>query len=82
MWAAVATFLFGADLATWQVAAFGPVGATTGFAIYGGYALVFSTRRVGAVYRRFARGVEAVFGLTFGAFGLKLLIDGGRALRG
>ena len=81
MWAAVATFLFGAGLATWQVALFGPVGALSGFAIYGTYAVLFSTRAAGSFYRRFARGVESVFGAAFGAFGVKLILDGIRTLR-
>lgn len=81
MWAAVATFLFGAGLSTAQVAGFGPLGTLSGFVIYGAYALLFSTRAVGALYRRFTRSVEAVFGAAFGLFGAKLLWDGARALR-
>ena len=81
MWGAVATFLFGAGLSTVQVASFAPIGAVTGFAIYGGYAWLFSTRGAGAFYYRFARGVEAAFGLAFGAFGLMLVPSGLRSLR-
>ena len=81
MWGAVATFLFGAGLTTLQVASFAPIGAATGFAIYGGYAWLFSTCGAGALYRRFARVVKAAFGLAFGAFGLMLLASGLRSLR-
>ena len=81
MWAAVATFLFGQGLATWQVAAFGPVGALSGFAIYGSYALLFSTGTAGRFFRRFARATEAVFGAAFGLFGASLIRDGVSTLR-
>ena len=72
---------FGAGLTTLQVASFAPIGAATGFAIYGGYAWLFSTCGAGALYRRFARVVKAAFGLAFGAFGLMLLASGLRSLR-
>lgn len=81
MWAAVATFLFGAGLGTWQVALFGPVGATSGFLIYGGYAVLFSTQTVGGVFRRFTRSVETLFGAAFGVIGAKLIFDGARTIR-
>ncbi|WP_179380393.1 LysE family translocator [Jannaschia marina] len=81
MWASVAVVLFGAGLSTAEVALFGPVGATSGFLIYGSYALLFSTRAVGSLYRRFTRAVEALFGLAFGTFGAKLVVDGVRDLR-
>ena len=81
MWAAVATFLFGAGLANWQVMAFAPVGATSGFLIYGFYAWLFSTERAHRGYARAARGIEGVFAGAFGLMGGKLIYDGVRELR-
>lgn len=82
MWSAVGTVLFAANLETWQVALFGPVGAISGFIIYGSYALLFSTTSSSKVYKRFARWIEAAFGASFGALGSKLVIDGARELKG
>ncbi len=81
MWAAVATFLFGAGLTAPQVLAFGPVGAISGFVIYGFYAVVFSTGIASRSYQRFARWFETVFAAAFGGLGGKLLFDGLRELR-
>ncbi|MBO6638831.1 MAG: LysE family translocator [Roseitalea sp.] len=81
MWAAVATFLFGAGLSPAQVLAFGPVGALSGLIIYGGYALLFSTGLAARSYSRFARWIEAAFGAAFGALGGRLLVDGIREMR-
>lgn len=81
MWSAVGTFLFGSGLDAWQVAAFGPVGAASGLAIYGTYALLFSTGLAARTYARFARWVEAGLGAAFGAIGGGLLLDGARELR-
>jgi threonine efflux protein len=82
MWAAVATFLFGAGLTPAQVLAFGPVGALSGFVVYGTYALLFSTGLASRTYQRFARWIELAFGAAFGALGGKLFYDGVRELRG
>jgi len=81
MWSAVAVFLFGAGLETWQVALFGPVGATSGFIIYGSYSILFSTGTAIKLYKRFARWFEAVFCASFALLGTKLVFDGVRALR-
>ena len=43
--------------------------------IFVGYALLFSSRRITAVYTRLRRGFEAVFALAFGAAGLKILTE-------
>ena len=82
MWAAVASFLFGAGLTWWQVLAFGPLGALSGLAIYGTYALLFSTGIAMRGYARFARVVEALFAAAFGAMGAALIWSGVRELRG
>ena len=81
MWSAVATFLFGSGLDTWQVALFGPVGAISGLVIYGGYALLFSTDTAIAFYKKSTRLVESIFSAAFALLGGKLLIDGIRTLR-
>ncbi|MBX2836304.1 MAG: LysE family translocator [Gammaproteobacteria bacterium] len=81
MWSAVATYLFGANLTTAQVALFGPVGAVSGLLIYGSYAFLFSTGSATVLYQRFSQGVETLFAASFGLFGGKLLIDGVRELR-
>ena len=81
MWAAVATFLFGAGLEPWQVFLFGPICALSGFAIYGTYAVLFSTGLASRTYQRFSRWFETLFSAAFGALGGKLLYDGVRELR-
>ena len=82
MWAAVATFLFGQGLTAWQVLAFGPIGAASGFAIYGTYALLFSTGLAVRGYARFARWVEGAFAAIFGIMGGSLVLSGLREARG
>ncbi len=81
MWAAVATFLFGAGLQPVEVLAFGPLGALSGFLIYGGYAVLFSTGLASRTYQRFARGIELLFSASFGALGGKLVYDGLKELK-
>lgn len=81
MWAAVASFLFGSGLEAWQVLAFGPIGALSALLIYGTYGVMFSTRTAVSLYARAARGIEALFGATFGAIGGKLVWDGMQELR-
>jgi len=82
MWSAVATVLYGAALQPWQVALFGPVGAISGFIIYGCYALLFSTGVANKFYTRFTRWIEAVFCISFGVLGGKLIFDGTKELAG
>ena len=81
MWAAVATFLFGAGLTPMQVIAFGPVGAFSGLVVYGFYAWLFSTQAAVKTYARASRGIEAVFAGAFGLLGGRLIYDGLRELR-
>ncbi|HZY67059.1 MAG TPA: LysE family transporter [Devosia sp.] len=81
MWSAIATFLFGAGLPMMGVLGFGPVVATSALLIYGAYGFVFSSRWASAVYQRFSRGVEFVFGAAFGCLGTLLIVAGVRALR-
>lgn len=81
MWAAVATFLFGAGLSAFQVLMFGPIGAISGFLIYGGYALLFSTGMANRAYKRFSRWIEFLFSASFGTLGGKLVLDGLREIK-
>ena len=76
MWAAVASFLFGQGLSALHVLAFGPLGAFSGFVIYGTYAWLFSTGIAMRGYARFSTWVEAVFASAFGAMGAGLLWSG------
>ena len=50
-------------------------------AVYGTYAVLFSTGLAMRAYRRTARYVEGAFGAIFGALGVKLVVDGIRELR-
>ena len=76
LWSAVATFLFGSGLSAVQVLGFGPIGFISAFVIYSIYAVLFSSGFAKRNYARFSRGIEAVFGLVFGAIGGKLASDG------
>lgn len=81
MWAAVATFLFGAGLSAPQVVAFGPLGAFSGLVVYGFYAWLFSTQAAVKSYARASRGIEAIFAGAFGLLGGRLIFDGLQELR-
>ncbi len=81
MWAAVASFLFGQEMSALHVLAFGPMGALSGFIIYGTYALLFSTGIAMRGYSRFSRWFEGVFATAFGAMGASLLWSGIRDVR-
>jgi len=81
MWAAVASYLFGQGLSAWHVLMFGPMGALSGFAIYGTYAYLFSTGVAVRAYGKFARFFEGVFAVTFGAMGASLIGSGLRDIK-
>ncbi len=81
-WAAIASFLFGSGLSTWQVAAFAPLASLSAIGVYGGYAFLLSTGGAVQTYRRFWRIIEAVFGSLFSAMGASLVIAGIRDVRG
>ena len=78
MWAAVASFLFGQGLGAPHVLAFGPMGAVSGLAIYGAYALLFSTGVATRGYARLSRWLEGAFATAFGAMGASLVWSGVR----
>ena len=80
MWAAVATFMLGSGLTPVQVMVFAPMGFATATLIYGTYGMVFSSGVARTLYARFARAMEAVFGVAFGAVGGGLLLGGVRDL--
>lgn len=69
MWAAVASFLFGAGLTDWQVLALGPVAALTALLIYGTYGVLFSSRVALGVYQKMTAPIEWAMGAAFGAMG-------------
>lgn len=75
MWSAVATFLYGSGLSPLQVLGFAPIGFTSALIVYGVYGLLFSSGLAKRAYARFARGIEAMFGLAFGTLGGKLVAD-------
>lgn len=79
MWTAVASYHFGQGLSAWHVLIFGPMGAFSGFVIYGAYAFLFSTGRLVRAYARFTRFFEVVFSAAFGIMGGSLIWS---ALRG
>lgn len=81
LWSAIATFLFGAGFNGLAVFALGPMMALTAVAVYGTYAVLFSSRPALGVYARFARGIELVFAGLFGTLGGVLLWAGIRDLR-
>jgi threonine/homoserine/homoserine lactone efflux protein len=74
-WSAITTFLYGSGLSAPQVLGFAPIAFISAMVIYTIYATLFSSRLAKQVYARFARGVEAVFGIAFGALGGKLMAD-------
>jgi threonine/homoserine/homoserine lactone efflux protein len=75
MWSAVATFLYGNGLSASQVLGFAPTGFVSALIVYGTYGALFSSGAAQRAYTRFARVIEAMFGLAFGAFGGKLVAD-------
>lgn len=80
MWGAVTTFMLGSELSPTEVMGFAPIGFLTALVIYGTYSLLFSTGVVRAVYGRFVKGAEALFGLAFGTVGGGLVAGGIRDL--
>lgn len=81
MWLAVSAFVFSAGVTPVQFLLFIPIGSLTAIAIYGGYAILFSTGAAQAIFSRFARWFEAAFGAVFGALGARLIADGIREAR-
>lgn len=78
MWAAVATFMFGAGLEPVAVLAFAPIGAVTALLVYGISAYAFSRGAARRLYARFAAAFEVAFAAAFGAVGAALLFGAAR----
>ena len=81
MWIAVSIFLASAHPSHGQFLAIGFCMSLSAMAVYGTYAVLFSTGLAMRAYRRTARYVEGAFGAIFGALGVKLVVDGIRELR-
>lgn len=79
---AIASYMFGPGLLTWQVAAFAPLASLSAVLVYGSYALLLSTESLVRTYRRFWRIIEGVLGSLFGAMGASLMIPGIRHAQG
>lgn len=75
LWSAVATFLYGSGLSTFEVLGFAPIGFASAVLVYGIYAVLFSSGLAKRAYARFARGIEVLFAGAFGAIGGKLVVD-------
>jgi threonine/homoserine/homoserine lactone efflux protein len=80
MWSAVATFLYGSGLSAPQVLGFAPIGFVSALTVYGVYSVLLSSGLAKRAYARFARGIEAMFGLAFGMLGGKLVADAVREI--
>lgn len=76
MWAAVTALLSGGGLDTVGVMYFAPIGALSALLIYGGYAVLFSTKVARRFHERTATSLQFIFGSLFTLLGLKLLLDG------
>ncbi len=81
MWVAVSIFLASANLTNTQFLIIGFCISLSAMAIYGAYALLFSTGVAIRTYGRLVHAVEATFGLVFGALGARLITDGLKELR-
>lgn len=75
LWTAISTFLYGSGLSAVEVIGFAPIGSASALVIYGAYALLFSSGVAQRAYLRFARIVDLLFALSFGALGGKLIAD-------
>lgn len=81
MWVAISMFLASSGPAGFRFLAVGICASASAMAIYGTYALMFSTGVAVQTYGRFFRVIEAMFGAVFGMIGAKLVTDGLRELR-
>lgn len=75
LWTAISTYLYGAGLSAIEVIGFAPIGSASALSVYGAYALLFSSGMAQRAYLRFARVVDFLFALSFGALGGKLVAD-------
>ena len=82
MWVAIALYLASSGISSAGFIATGVFTACSALAIYGSYAILFSTGLALRAYGRFSRWIEGLFGLVFGALGVRLLAEGVAELRG
>jgi threonine/homoserine/homoserine lactone efflux protein len=82
MWVAITMFLASTHLTTAQFLLIGASASASAMAIYGTYAVLFSSGVAVRAYTRFFRAIEGTFGALFGAIGAKLVLDGIRSVRG
>jgi threonine/homoserine/homoserine lactone efflux protein len=77
MWIAIALFLASSGVtAAGEYLVIGVLVAGSALAVYGSYAVLFSTGVALRAYGRSFRWVEGLFGAVFGALGGKLVADG------
>lgn len=81
MWVAVSMYLAASGFGTWQFLAMGCAVALSAFAVYGTYAMLFSTGVAVRGYRRVFRLVDGAFGAVFAALGGRLIMDALRTIR-
>lgn len=81
VWSAISMYLASSGFTAAQFLIIDIGASASAMAVYGAYALVFSTGIVMRVYARFFRAIDASFGAIFGVIGARLLIDGVRELK-
>jgi threonine efflux protein len=81
MWVAISMYVASLEFGSWGFLLVGGEVAFSALLIYAAYAWLFSTGVAVRSYQRFFKGVEASFGLIFGALGVKLLIEGLASVR-
>jgi len=81
MWVAISMYLASSGISKAQFLVVGLGASASAMAIYGAYALVFSTGIAMRAYARFFRVIEGGFGAVFGAIGAKVFVDGLRELK-
>ncbi len=78
MWVAIVMYLASTSHTAGQLLIVGLCASLSAMAIYGTYAVVFSTGLAMRAHRRFFGVIESLFGCIFGAAGAKLVVDGVR----
>jgi threonine/homoserine/homoserine lactone efflux protein len=74
-WVAIMSLGLQPNMPTWTLQAIIAGCALLGIAVFGGYALVFSTTTMVRGYRKVSRWIEAGLAATFGFAGLRLLFS-------
>jgi threonine/homoserine/homoserine lactone efflux protein len=76
MWIAIALFLASSGVTAGEYLLVGFLAAASALAVYGTYAVLFSTGVAVRAYGRFFRWIQGLFGAVFGALGGRLVADG------